>query len=300
MSTSRLKDSAGGARVRFQDGRAVLMPASEAPPSSAAPVASIVSPGTESRRLRGTVGGEAREAGYMTIARRPPDGTMLLAPVPHGSWIDPGNPKALLAEPGVAMQMVAAARFQLIAALGMRHPACPAQVGRALVIGSGPVALGCCLELRRRGVQHVALLTRRAEVPYAAGLGAEVTGSVPRAAAPLVLDTTGDGERAVQAVAERGVVGLVGSPDPCLALSATLIHRRGVAVIGMHELAGYDHAGYQREFTAILAWLSANFDSATVGSWCLRIGEAQVEPFYRSLSSPSDRPVQPITLLEWC
>ena len=145
----------------------------------AAPVASV-SPGTELRRLRRTVGGEAREAGYMTIARRPEAGTLFLAPVPHGSWIDPGNPKALLAESGVAIEVVAAARFQLIAALGMRHPAIPARAGRVLVIGSGPVALGCCLELRRRGVQHVVLLTRRAEVSYAAGLGAEVTGSVPR------------------------------------------------------------------------------------------------------------------------
>jgi hypothetical protein len=140
----------------------------------------------------------------------------------------------------------------------------------------------------------------RAEVPYAAGLGAEVTGSLPRTAAPLVLDATGESAHAVQAVAERGVVGLVGSPEPCQALSATLVHRASVAVIGMHELAGYDHAAYQREFTAILAWLSANFDPATVGSWCLRIGETQVEPFYRRLGSSSDRPVQPITLLEWC
>ncbi len=198
------------------------------------------------------------------------------------------------------MEKAAAARFQLIAAFGMRHPACPARAGRALVIGSGPVALGCCLELRRRGVQHVTLLTRRAEVPYAAGLGAEVTGSVPRTAAPLVIDATGDCVRAVQAAAERGVVGLVGSPDPRQALSAALIHRGNVAVIGMHELAGYDHAAYQREFTATLGWLSANFDSATLGSWCLRIGETQVESFYRNLTSSSDRPVRPITLLEWC
>ena len=54
----------------------MLLPASEAPPDSAAALASIVSPGTELRRLRSTIGGEVREAGYMTIARRPAAGTL--------------------------------------------------------------------------------------------------------------------------------------------------------------------------------------------------------------------------------
>lgn len=289
----------GGARLRFEDGHAVLKRPVEIPPRAAAALVSVVSPGTELRHMRSTISGPARNAGYMTIARHPLNGTLLLAPVPHGSWIYPGHPRALVVETVATIEAVAVARFQLIAAIGLRKLEVPMSAVDPAVIGSGPVALGCCLELVRRGAKRVRVWTHRLRMPFAGLESVDVIRSVPKDGGDLVIDATGETDRALRATARGGTVGLLGTPDVGWKADAERIHRDALTVFGMHELAGYEHADYQRTYDGVLSWLVANIASTELQTWCLRVAPAQAEAFYMSLASPGERPDQPVALLEW-
>lgn len=288
----------GGARVRFEGGRVALVSAAMVPPDAAPSIASVVSPGTELRRMRATVGAEARDAGYMTIAQHPGTAQLLIVPAPHGSWIDPNHPRAVKAEPGTAMSAAAVARFQLIAALGLRRAALTAELDGAVVVGSGPVALGCCLELRRLGAHRLTVWSRRPAPLISALPGVELTCRFPRRGARLVLDATGRLGRAMRIAAPGATVGLLGTPAENHTIAADRVHRDGLIVVGMHELIEYDHATYQRTYTQVLRWLLFAIPPAAVASWCLRISGNDTESFYRRMSI-GDRPEQPIVLLEW-
>ncbi|MGV9836521.1 hypothetical protein ACWDUL_20365 [Nocardia niigatensis] len=289
----------GGARLRFDNGHAVLTQRDEVPPGAAAARFSVISPGTELRHMQATVNGPARDAGYMNITRHPLNNALLLAPVPHGSWIDPEHPRALIADAQYVVEAAAVARFQLIAAIGMRRLPLLPPPNEPLVIGSGPVALGCCLELTRRGAKGVRVWTRRTRPPFANLEGIEVTHRVPSSSARLVIDATGDLDRAVQVAARNGTIGVLGTPPPGQKVAVDRIHRQGLIMIGMHELAGYDHADYQRTFSRVLCWARANLANDLLGSWCLRLAAAQAESLYECLNSPGERPDQPVILLEW-
>jgi threonine dehydrogenase-like Zn-dependent dehydrogenase len=284
--------------LRFEDGRVVLCAAGAAPPGAALALASVVSPGSEMRRMRSSLGAAPRDAGYITIARHPDNGALLVAPVPHGSWVDPDHPRVLTAPAGSMLEAAATARFQLIAALGLRHSVFAAHVNDAVVVGSGPVALGCCLELRRLGAKRVTLWTRRPTVPITALRGVEVACRVPQRSAHLVIDATGGVGRALRIAAPGSIVGLLGTPADGRAIPVDRIHRDGLTVIGMHELTGYDHGLYQATYDLVLAWLATAAHSQLIASWCLRIRPAEAESFYYHLGH-GERPGQPIVLLEW-
>ncbi|MFJ4679121.1 hypothetical protein [Kitasatospora sp. NPDC088783] len=281
-----------GARVRVGAGHARLLPA----PATALEGAvecefSVLSPGTERRHLAGP----NREAGYMALGRT--RGAWVLAPVPHGAAFHPGHPGAVHAPPGTGLREAALARFQMMALLGLdRLPG--TGLDGAVVVGSGPVALGCALELARRGARGVRVATERRHAPIGTVPGVEVVAPGQARPARLVLDAAGDVVRAAALVAPGGVLGLLGTPEENTELGAAQVHRAGWTVVGMHELANRDAAAYQDAYRVAAAYLSERVDGALPAAWCRIVpGERAVE-LYGLLGAPS-RPAEPVLILDW-
>lgn len=285
-----------GARVIFASGAARLAAPVRPPHGWLPAVASVVSPGTELRRLAATIGGPNQAAGYMTLARS--EGRLLLAPVPHGAPVAPDNSQALAVPTGYDVRHAAIARFQLMAALGLsRHAQLIRASRQVLVLGGGPVGTGCALELRRVGVPGIVVATR-----HPAPASAQITGVTvirePGEPASVVIDCTGRVTPALRYTAPGGFLGLLGTPDGKVALAAAAVHRTGIAVAGMHELAAFSTARYQETFTQVLDWVTANVSTATARFWCRKIPGEDAPALYARLSGP-ERPPEPFLILTW-
>lgn len=287
-----------GARVIFRSGAAELAPATDPPDGCLPALASVVSPGTELRHLAATVTGPARAAGYITLARAT-GGGFLLAPVPHGAPVPEADSRSLRAPAGTAIEHVAVARFQLMAAAGLARWQQPArQAGRVLVIGSGPVAVGCVLELLRLGTTRITVATRHPS-PAVAGMPEVTVVPEPKSGAePVAIDCTGWAGRSLLAVAPGGILGLLGTPPDDTILPAAGVHRSGITVAGMHELTGYLPATRQDLFEAVLADVTGRVGIGTARSWCQAFPWEQVPRLYQELSGPR-RPASPFLLLDW-
>lgn len=281
-------------RVRFMAGAAVAGPPGRARPGWLAPTASVISTGTELRHLAATKSGPSKDAGYMAIAA---DGTdLLVAAAPHGALICREHPELLRVPIAVGVNRLAAARFALIGSLGI--DLLPADVlnGEVLLIGSGPVAVGCALELLRRGVDRIQVLTRRPFGPIAAVPRVEiVTGTGP---AWCVIDAAGRLDVALAAVSDGGTLGLLATPDPAASVPALAMHRRGLTTVGMHELASYDHWIYDNRLGAIAQWLCTALPEDLIDSWCLRVPGEQALAIFDKLAG-GHRPIEPFITLEW-
>jgi hypothetical protein len=288
-----------GARVIFSGGAVRLAPAMPTPHGWLPPRVSVVSPGTELRRLKATVAGPDYPAGYMTLTQPGPSGDALLAPVPHGAPVCPNDLRALSVPAGICAEHVAVARFQLIAALGLaRWAEALRSAAEVVVIGSGPVAVGCVLELSRLGLPRVRLVTQHPE-PAPAGLPTvTVSRSAPAASATAVIDCTGRAHAGLRAVAPGGLLGLLGTPALEDSLPAATIHRAGVTVVGMHELAGGDPQLYRRLFQVVLACVVTTITTATLRSWCRSYPGSQSPRVYTELAG-TGRPLEPFLLLHW-
>lgn len=285
-----------GARVVFTAGTARLAPALPTPGGWEPALASVVSPGTELRQLAATISGPGRAAGYMTLARRG-DG-LQLAPVPHGAPVPPGTPRSLAVPAGTPAERAAIARFQLIAALGLAaHVPAIRAAARVLVTGSGPVATGCVLELRRLGARQVTIATRHPR-PAAAGVPGTAVTSPPGPASAVVIECTGNAAAGLRATWPGGFLGLLGTPRDGGALPAAAVHRTGVAVAGMHELAGHDEARYQGTFTTVLEWAMTAVGGRQARSWCRRFPGEDAPRLYTRLQG-TGRPPEPFLILDW-
>lgn len=135
----------------------------------------------------------------------------------------------------------------------------------------------------------------------AAGMLSDVTVKSPRGklSASLVVDATGRAARAARMVAEGGTLGLLGTPAQTEQINAGWAHRAGVMLVGMHELAGFDHDRYQNTYDQVLAWLDHTLDRALVQSWRRSWPGSQAPAVYAALSEPGQRPREPILLLDW-
>ena len=287
-----------GARVIFTAGKARLAPGTPPPPGWKPALASLISPGTELRRLAATAVGPDRAAGYMTLARRSGGDGLVLAAVPHGAPVAPDEPTALPVPGVVAAEHAAVARFQLIAACGLSaHARLVRDAPRVLVIGGGPVATGCVLELIRLGARQVTVATRH-PAPAAAVLpGVAVTRQLPDGER-VVIECAGQPARALGSTAPGGFLGLLGTPGDGVPLPAAAVHRAGITVAGMHELAGYDPAARQSAFGEVLQWLTASIPAASARSWCRTIPGEAAPGLYRQLQG-QDRQAEPFLLLDW-
>ncbi|MER6913907.1 hypothetical protein ABT354_19730 [Streptomyces sp. NPDC000594] len=289
-----------GARVHLAHGRAHLRPrfAERLPDGWARGEFSVLSPGTERRHLAGP----GRDAGYMNAGRAPGDGggpeVWVLGPVPHGTVFDPAAPGVLTAPGTVPVTALGVARFQHIARLGLDRLPPAADLDLSVVIGSGPVALGCVLELHRRGADRITVVTGRRYPPI--GRAPYVTLTEPEAARPagLVIDTTGDVHRAVALTAPGGVLGLLGTPGPDAVLPARDVHRSGVTVVGMHELVPVPPGAYEAAFTGCAEWISAMVDPGLLAAWCRIVPGEKAPEVYALLNAPG-RPADPVILFDW-
>jgi threonine dehydrogenase-like Zn-dependent dehydrogenase len=286
-----------GARIIFQRGVATLAPPVPVPMGWSAARYSVVSPGTELRRLLATARGDDHAAGYMTVVDSP-DGGQRLVPVPHGAAASPDDHRALPIPQATQPEHVAVARFQVMAALGLdrwrSHCRTPDSV---VVVGGGPVALGCVLELKRIGVAHVVTVTRHPR-PAAADLqDVTVLTEPPGGTQLVVIDCTGRPASAFAMVAPGGFLGLLGTPDDEADLSSAAVHRRGAAVVGMHELAGH-YESRRAWFQTVLRWVTTAIEIDAVRGWFTMIPGEQAGSFYAALASPQ-RPNPPFVVLEW-
>lgn len=305
-----LPDPASGrsGRIVFDEGHVLLAPAEVPPPGCLAARFSVISPGTERRRLKATTTGPTHPAGYMTIAGPGKgDEPALIAPVPHGAWVEPDDLRALPIQPSAAVETVAVARFQLMAALGLRllPPSISWADQPTAVVGSGPVAVGCVLQLLRLGATDIQLVTNRANPPVAEMPG--VTATRPDASRlstgsgsrwPVVLDCVGHPERTWALVAPGGHLGLLGTPDDISTIPAVDLHRNGITAIGLHELATASTATRCRAFSEVLEWITMNIDPEMLRAWCLRVPGEQAIWLYQRLFD-ADRPSEPFLILEW-
>ncbi|HEY6425211.1 MAG TPA: hypothetical protein VIY28_18610 [Pseudonocardiaceae bacterium] len=289
-----------GARVMFSHGKVRVDPAIAVPGGALAAHLSVISPGTELRRLAATRTGPDHPAGYMTVTRPAvAGGDCLLAPVPHGASVRRTDSRALRIPSGIGLELVALARFQLIAALGLArviHTVNTARTG--CVVGGGPVALGCVLEFHRLGVAEVQVVTRHPRPAVVDLPGVSVSPAATGETADVVIDCTGRADTALDLVASGGLLGLLGTPDPGTVLPADQLHRRGLSTVGMHELAGYHPPSYRALFTTVLAWAASHLDSDMVQSWCRRVPGHRADEVYAQLSGPH-RPDEPLLLLDW-
>lgn len=289
-----------GARVVFSHGAVRVDPAMAVPDGELAAHLSVISPGTELRRLAATRGGPDHPAGYMTLtAPAGPGGECLLAPVPHGAPVRRTDSRALRIPFGIGLELVALARFQLMAALGLARVSHAVRGARTVcVAGGGPVALGCVLELHRLGVAEVLVVTRHPRPAVLDLPGVSVSPTGASQTADVVIDCTGRVDTALNLVATGGLLGLLGTPDPATVLLADQLHRRGLSMVGMHELAGYHPPSYQDLFTTVLTWDASHLNGDTVRSWCRRIPGDQADTVYAELTGPH-RPDEPLLLLDW-
>lgn len=289
-----------GARVVFTRGSVRLDPPLAVPEGAVAAQVSVISPGTELRHLAATRTGPDHPAGYMTVSHTiTSEGECLLAPVPHGAPVARTDARALRIPAATAVEVVAVARFQLMAALGLAPVARMVTAAPSVcVVGAGPVALGCVLELHRLGVRDVRVITRHPRPAVEHVPGVTVGSETARGAASVVIDCTGQVDVALDAVAARGLLGLLGTPQEHTVLCAAPVHRRGLLVVGMHELAGHDQPTRQAMFRTVLASVETDLDRDLVHSWCRRDPGSHAPSVYAELAGPH-RPLAPVLLLEW-
>ncbi|MBW1597226.1 hypothetical protein HPT28_09245 [Streptomyces sp. JJ38] len=236
----------------------------------------------------------------MTLGRQHDRAGWVLAPVPHGAAFPPGITGAVTAPPGVPVATAAVARFQQIALLGLDRLGAGAELDRAVVVGSGPVALGVALELARRGATTIRVATSRPRPPILAVPGATFLPPDAGVAgdAGLVIDAAGTPERAACLLAPGGVLGLLGTPPLTSGVAALAAHRGGWTVTGMHELAPAEAGAYQAAYTTAAAWLADHLDSQLVESWCRTVPGRLAPRAYRFLGTPA-RPAEPVILFDW-
>lgn len=286
-----------GPRIRLAEGRAHLLPAATVPDGMVPARFSVLSPGTEGRHLRATYGPVgSRDAGYMTLGGDLTTGWKLAA-VPHGAAFDACADGVITVPPGTRLQAAALARFQQMAVLGLDR--LPDRVGLddVVLVGSGPVALGCALELCRRGAARVRVLTSRPEPPIGRVPGVECVASVVQGSASVVVDAAGTPRHAAALLTKGGTLGLLGTPDPVSQLAALDLHRAGWTVVGMHELLA-GPACYQDAYTTAATWLTWHMDPHLIDGWCRIVLGEGAPALYAAFHGPG-RPNEPVVIFSW-
>lgn len=285
-------------RVYFARGRAHAVPARDVPDGLVAGRYSVLSPGTERRRLTATSTGPACAAGYMTLGEDPASGGWTIAPVPHGAPFAPETAGAVTAPAGTTASVAALGRFQQMALLGLDRVPPDTGWDDTVVVGSGPVALGCVLDLHRRGARRIRVLTARRTAPIGRVPGATCVAEVAACSAHLVVDAVGAPGLAADLVAPGGVLGLLGTPDTGETLPAAAVYRRGAVVVGMHELAPAAPGAYQAAYTTAVAHLDTDVPTPLLGAWCRTVPGERATEVFALLGTPG-RPAEPVIVFAW-
>lgn len=228
--------------------------------------ASIVSIGTENRQLQKTKNGEPRFAGYMNLIDTG-DGGYWIVPTPHGATSSDGmkNPRALAIDKKLPLHYVIASRFQLISAvnpLPLRNHS-----GKVAVLGSGPVAFGCVLELMRNKVDNIHLVSKHPEYTHSFMPWVHSMSSGKKNLFDIVYDCTGDLSSALKIVKDGGAISVLGTPPEDSSFDLLAIHRRGITIFGMHELHP-PAKDYVMQFNQICTWISHTIKEDILSRMC--------------------------------
>ena len=113
-----------------------------------------------------------------------------------------------------------------------------------------------------------------------------------------MIECTGHAATALELTSPGGLLGLLGTPRDSEGLPAEAVHRAGVTVAGMHELAGYDAIRYQDTFTTVLEWVTLAVGGRQARSWCRRIPGEEAPGLYGRLQG-AGRPPEPFLILNW-
>jgi threonine dehydrogenase-like Zn-dependent dehydrogenase len=259
---------------------------------------SVVSPGTERWLL--TLAERANTPlGYMAIGRQ--NGERVLAPAPHGTWFDAGDRSVVMAP--VAPELMAIARFQLMAASGLRPVSARVrQAARFAVVGTGPVAIGAVLEVLRASDAEVSVITRhpeRAERLLGGLDRVSIAGYETLRGALDIIECTGQPENiaaCIGAMGEGALLGILGSPRAVSPTDLYAIHRAGALLLGMHELAQFDVAWRRDAFREIATWLAALNPQQRDG-WVASTPAADFARVYERLQR--NQLAEPFQLLDW-
>ncbi|WP_141925483.1 MDR/zinc-dependent alcohol dehydrogenase-like family protein [Haloactinospora alba] len=189
------------------------------------------------------------------------------------------------------------ARFQQMAVLGLDRLPASVELDGAVVLGSGPVAVGCALGLYRRGARKVRVRTARrgAAIGRLPATHIESGGG----AAHLVIDAVGAPERAASTLAAGGVLGLLGTPGEASTIAAAQAHRQGWTLVGMHELAGHHPGRYGEAYTRAVGWLATELEPEFVTSLCRTVPGDRAPEEFASLTKPERRQPEPVILFDW-
>ncbi|WP_344921471.1 hypothetical protein [Streptosporangium oxazolinicum] len=217
--------------------------------------------------------------------------------MPHGAAFDACADGVITVPPGTCLQVAALARFQQLAVLGLDRLPDRVVLDDVVLVGSGPVALGCALDLCRRGAARVRVLTSRPDPPIGCVPGVECVTSVVRGSASVVVDAAGTPRRAAALLTKGGTLGLLGTPEPVSELAALDLHRSGWTVVGMHELlAGL--ACYQDAYTTAATWLTWHMDPHLIEGWCRIVFGEGAPALYTAFHGPN-RPAEPVVIFSW-
>ncbi|NKI73937.1 zinc-binding dehydrogenase [Dickeya sp. CFBP 2040] len=253
-------------RVLFDKGRVLLCPPSTLSKDSVHSIASVVSLGTETRQLKKTKNGEPSFAGYMNLVDAGDDGHWIL-PTPHGSTNATAmkNPRALAVEKRLPLHYIAASRFQLIAAANLLPDTFYS--GQAAVLGSGPVAFGCVLELTRKKVDTIHVVSKHPEYTHSLLPWTHSMASCRKNMFDVVYDCTGDLSSALEIVKDGGVISVLGTPSEDYSFDLLAVHRRGITLLGMHELRP-SAEDYLARFEQVCSWLSCAVKDNLLSQMC--------------------------------
>lgn len=259
------------------------------------PVYSILSYGTEHWQLQQK--NNTFHAGYTSIGY---DSKFIISPTPHGAFFKITNPENLIVNTSLDIKEVCISRFQLIAAYSLSNSILNNQLhDEVTIIGSGAVAIGTALEFLRRNYK-VKILTNSYDRVHTilTDLNIQVFEWKENELSGLIIDCIGTNESInfiVKFSTPKTIVGVLGSPRTTFQIDLYAIHRKGLCIIGLHELNDFSGEIRQYLFDEICLWIKS----------CIHVSNSwfkfyESEDFIKTLHSLKiNRSPEPFLIFKW-
>lgn len=255
---------------------------------------SFISFGTEQWQLQQQ---RTFHAGYMSVGY---DGKYLISPTPHGAYFNKNSIDNLIVNQLTDIKEIALARYQLMTAFSLSNSLInDRNFNEVSIIGSGAVAIGAALEFLRRNYK-VKILTKRVKVVADMLVGSDIRVLEMQGnnLDNLIVDCVGT-EDSMTFILEfakaNAVVGILGSPRVSFPIDLYLVHKKGLCLVGLHELNNFSSKSRQRLFDELCEWLGASVHISE--SWFELI---DATTFGSSmLAMKTVRPTAPFLILKW-
>ncbi len=259
------------------------------------PVYSFISYGTEYWQLQQK--SNMFHAGYMSIGY---DDKFIISATPHGAFFKKTNPENLIVNASLDIKEVCVSRFQLIAAYSLSNTILKNQTNdEVTIIGSGAVAIGAALEFIRRNYK-VKILTKgyNRVQSLLADLNIQVCEWKENKLSRLIIDCTGTQESLnfiVKYSKPNTFIGILGSPRAKFQIDLYAIHRKGICIIGLHELNDFSVEIRQNTFDEICLWVKS---CVYVSNSWIKFYES--DDFIKTLYSLNfNRSSEPFLIVKW-